>query len=80
MTTGTRNAGGSVARRTYRDRNASISSDRGNRDALTEAYPSVSLVGHGAPSRKWIIAGSVNVVTGLIIAIVGAGRPIPVAR
>lgn len=54
--------------------------DRGNRDALTEADPSVSLVGHGAPSRKWIIAGSVNVVTGLIIAIVGAGRPIPVAR
>lgn len=42
--------------------------------------PRVSLVGHGAPSRELIIAGSANVVTGLIIAIVGAGRPITVAH
>ena len=60
-------------RATRREGKPELRSARFDGYSLTEADPSVSFVGHGAPSRKWIIAGSVNGVMGLIIAITGAG-------
>lgn len=55
---------------------AYIGADIASYDTLYEKCERSELpVNHGVLALHWIIAGSVNVITGVIIAIVGAGQP-----